>query len=117
MAPNLPDAKPHGPCYWCWRLQPDHTPEQCSERKDKPEMPEYKRDRVVRTRSKGPATSGRGKPSGRTKAEQQAHEATYKQVYMQRQRNLVKAAKEKFAEHRARVDAPIMAHGPMGQYI
>ena len=74
-------------------------------------MPEYSQGKVVRTRSSGLPKTGRGKSSGRTKEQQDAHEATYKKVYMQRQRDLVKAAKDKFAAHRERVDAPILPYG------
>lgn len=106
-------SHPAKPCFWCWHLQPDHAPEQCPEKQDAPNMPEYSRGRVVRTRSSGlPKTkTGRGKPSGRTKEQQAAHEATYGKVYMQRRRDLIKAAKAAFAAHRERVDAPILPHG------
>ena len=56
-APTQP-AKPRPPCFWCWHLQPDHAPEQCSERKDRPNMPEYSQGKVVRTRSSGLPKTG-----------------------------------------------------------
>jgi hypothetical protein len=74
-------------CIWCWMEQPDHQLKSCPEKRT-PDMSDFKQARAVRTRSVGLQRS-RGQPSGCTKVEQQAHEATYKATHQQRTRALV----------------------------
>lgn len=84
-------------CIWCWMEQPDHQLKICPE-KPTPDMSDFKQARAVRTRRAGLQRS-RGQPSGRTKQEQQAHEATYKLTHQQRTRALLADAKAALAAH------------------
>jgi hypothetical protein len=101
-------------CIWCWMEQPDHQLKSCPEKRT-PNMSDFKQARAVRTRSLGLQRS-RGLPSGRTKEEQQAHEATYNTAHKQRTRALVAGAKAALAAHLEAAAQPLTPNGPCAQF-